>query len=254
MENNKYQRGKIYKIVDNTTNKSYRGSTCEPILARRLAGHVSDYKRYLTGKSSSYITSFSVLKNEYYNIILIENYPCNSKDELFARESYWSKEIDCVNFNKNQGLIAKLGKKVYQDQYRIENKDHEKNYYIENRDHIKNRVRKYVEKNFKNVKEYQDQYRIEHKEKSKEYFKQFYITNKAKLEKIRYEKYICLCGGHYIYSQKSIHYKSNKHQQFFNIKNHSQIMCKIDEILEEVNNFLEHDHFILYIKDEGIDF
>ena len=39
-----YQLGKIYRIVCNTTGLTYYGSTCEPTLARRLSGHVVNYK------------------------------------------------------------------------------------------------------------------------------------------------------------------------------------------------------------------
>ena len=45
-----YQLGKIYKIECNVTGQRYIGSTCEPILARRLAGHITNYKSYLNGK------------------------------------------------------------------------------------------------------------------------------------------------------------------------------------------------------------
>ena len=44
-----------------------------------------------------------------YDIILLEKYPCNSKDELHAREQL----LLCVNKNKNQGLINELGQKEY---------------------------------------------------------------------------------------------------------------------------------------------
>ena len=43
---NKYQNAKIYKIVCNITNKIYIGSTCEPKLSRRLAGHRSQFKLF----------------------------------------------------------------------------------------------------------------------------------------------------------------------------------------------------------------
>ena len=46
MENERYQKSKIYKIVDNTNNNIYIGSTCEPILSRRLAKHVSNYNEF----------------------------------------------------------------------------------------------------------------------------------------------------------------------------------------------------------------
>jgi hypothetical protein len=116
-----YQLGKIYKIECYVTGLIYIGSTCEPILARRLAGHVSNYKCYLNG-NTNYVTSFKVLEYFNYDIILIEDYPCNSKDQLHARERFWTLQLDCVNKNKNQGLIAELGgTSEYKKNYRQEN-------------------------------------------------------------------------------------------------------------------------------------
>ena len=83
-----YQLGKIYKIVDLDSNKCYVGSTCEPILARRLAKHVGDYKQYLKGKGRN-ITSYIILAMDDYDIVLLKTYPCNSKDELHARQRYY---------------------------------------------------------------------------------------------------------------------------------------------------------------------
>ena len=96
METNKYQRGKVYKIVDNTNDNVYIGSTCEPTLARRLAGHVGNYKKYLSGKYH-FVTSFNILENSNYDIILIENVHCNSKDELHKRERHYIESLVCVN-------------------------------------------------------------------------------------------------------------------------------------------------------------
>jgi hypothetical protein len=134
-----YQQGKIYKIECNVTGKVYIGSTCEPILARRLAGHITSYKRYLNGKSH-YVSSFDVLQNGNYDIVLIESYPCNSKDELHARERNHTNNIDCINKIKGQGMKNELGKKGY-DKYNYEkNKDKiiekSKEYYNDNKDII----------------------------------------------------------------------------------------------------------------------
>jgi len=96
-----YQLGKIYKIVDLDSNNCYVGSTCEPTLARRLAKHVSNYKMFLQGKGSN-ISSYIILAMDDFDIVLLENYPCNSKDELYARERYYSQLLPCVNKNKNQ--------------------------------------------------------------------------------------------------------------------------------------------------------
>ena len=123
-----YQTAKIYKIVDNTTDKIYIGSTCEPTLARRLAKHVGNYKSYLN-ETYHYVTSFEILKNGDYYIILIENFPCNTKDELFARERYWTNVLICINKNRNQGLLLELGQKEY-------SKHQNKKYYENNLDKI----------------------------------------------------------------------------------------------------------------------
>ena len=117
-----YQLGKIYKIECNVTGKVYIGSTCEPILARRLAGHVANYKRYLNG-TYHYVSSFDILQNEDYDIVLIESYPCNSKDELHARERHYTNNINCVNKVKAQGMYNELGEKEYKKQYHEKNKD-----------------------------------------------------------------------------------------------------------------------------------
>jgi hypothetical protein len=91
-----YKLAKLYKIVDNTTDNIYIGSTCEPTLARRLAGHVAHYKHYLRGKGN-YITSFEILKNEDYDIILMADVPCERKDQLHHIESHYIKHNVCVN-------------------------------------------------------------------------------------------------------------------------------------------------------------
>ena len=45
-----YSLGKVYKIVDNTNQDVYIGSTCQPTLAQRLSQHKKDYNKYLKDK------------------------------------------------------------------------------------------------------------------------------------------------------------------------------------------------------------
>ena len=99
MSVNKYQNSKIYKIVSDKTDKIYIGSTTEKYLSNRLAGHVTNYKRYKEGKSKNYISSFKLLELESYQIILIEAFPCNSKAELCAREYYYIKQYGNITVN-----------------------------------------------------------------------------------------------------------------------------------------------------------
>ena len=121
-----YNLGKIYKIVDNTNNNVYIGSTCEPTLARRLAKHISNYNCYKNGKYS-YTSSFKIFENGNYNIVLIEDFPCENKNQLFARERYWTENINCININRNQGIVNELGlqeyKKLFNKEYREKNKE-----------------------------------------------------------------------------------------------------------------------------------
>ena len=91
-----YNLGKVYKIVCNTTGLVYIGSTCEPTLARRLMKHRSNYKDYLNGSKNN-ITSFKILENNNYEIILIENCPCETKDELHKQERIHIESNVCVN-------------------------------------------------------------------------------------------------------------------------------------------------------------
>ena len=91
----KYQRGKIYKLVDRTNVNIYIGSTIKT-LNTRLQGHKDAYKRY---KKDEYhfITSFEIIENDDYYIELIELFPCNNRYELETREKYYIKHNICVN-------------------------------------------------------------------------------------------------------------------------------------------------------------
>ena len=93
-----YKNGKIYKIKCNITNKVYIGSTAERLLCQRLRYHVKSYNRYkLNLNTSHYTTSYEILENGNYTITLLEKCPCESKDELHARERYHIERNECVN-------------------------------------------------------------------------------------------------------------------------------------------------------------
>ena len=95
-----YSKGKIYKIVDNTNNNIYIGSTCEPTLAHRLAQHKRDYAKYLRGVGH-FTSSYIIFKNNNYDIVLLEECDVNSKDQLFQRERYYQDLIPNINKLKN---------------------------------------------------------------------------------------------------------------------------------------------------------
>ena len=85
-----YQNGKIYKIT--AGNLTYYGSTTVS-LSRRLAKHRND-KMY---KPNSNMSSFSLLDMPDCKIILVEDYPCDRREQLLAREAYYIENNECVN-------------------------------------------------------------------------------------------------------------------------------------------------------------
>lgn len=128
-----YNNSKIYKIICNTTNCIYVGSTVSK-LNIRLSRHKSDYNRLKNGLTLSYYTSFEILKNNNYEIELIENYPCNSKKELLQREGYYIRKLNCVN-----KVIPNRSRKEREGQisYKIKNKIRKKKWAEKNKDKIK---------------------------------------------------------------------------------------------------------------------
>ena len=95
-----YSNGKIYKIESMYGDDIYIGSTTQTYLSQRMEFHRRDYLNYKNGSKKNKITSF-ILFDKYgvdnCFIILLENYPCKSKDELLSREAYYIKSLKCVN-------------------------------------------------------------------------------------------------------------------------------------------------------------
>jgi hypothetical protein len=149
-----YQRGKIYKITSGDL--TYVGSTTEPTLARRLSQHVTHYNRWKDGKRGK-ITSFEVISLGNYEITLLELCPCNSRDELNARERYWVETLKCVN-----RCIPGRTQKEYKEVHKEFVSNLTKTWQQENQDHLK-------------------QYRQDHRKEHNEYSKSYYYRNREKI-------------------------------------------------------------------------
>ena len=83
-----YNQSKIYKIVNDDLGLTFYGSTCN-LLSSRLYQHK---------KKGSQCKS-SILFGDFQNprIYLVENFNCNSKTELHARERWWVERNECIN-------------------------------------------------------------------------------------------------------------------------------------------------------------
>ena len=185
-----YQQGKIYKIVCNTTNLVYIGSTCEKRLSTRLSHHVAHYKMFLSGKTN-YTSSYETIKNGNYEIILIENYPCNNSDEIRMRERFHIENNVCVNL-KNP-IRTKEDDKVWYIKYYHDNKHKEnfrvKQYYYNNKEKEKLRHYKYHLENKEKEHLSHQRYREDHKLQSKLQNKKYREENKEKIKLYKQKQY-----------------------------------------------------------------
>lgn len=173
----KYQNGKIYAIRSHKTDKIYIGSTYQK-LANRMANHRDHYRRYVN-KNIIDTTSYKILQYDDAYIELIENYPCNSKEELNKREGQHIRKNNCVN-----RIIP--GRAI--QEWRAENKQY-----------LHNMNKKWKEDN---------------KESHTKQRKEYYENNKEQILNKRKEKTECECGGVYTGSHRVRHEKSKRHQLY----------------------------------------
>jgi len=150
-----YSKAKIYKIYSYENDDVYYGSTCET-LSRRMAGHRRHFKMYKNGKYY-YITSFKILELTTAKIELVENYPCNSKEQLLQREGFYIRNNDCIN-----KYIPDRTKKEWVEDNKDKIKEYKKEYYKDNKEQIKEQQ-----------KEYNKEYRESNKDKIKEQKKEY---------------------------------------------------------------------------------
>ena len=96
-------RGKIYMIYSDNGDMVYVGSTCSKYLSYRMATHASSYKCLLNGYKTSDLSSFRLFEKygiDNCKIILLESFPCNSIDELHAREHHYIILKNAINKQK----------------------------------------------------------------------------------------------------------------------------------------------------------
>jgi hypothetical protein len=77
-----------------------------------MKDHRHKYKQYLkTGKMVN--SSSLVLEKGKSKILLVEPWPCTSKDELCMREGKWMLENECVNKHQAGAVAMAGGKQEY---------------------------------------------------------------------------------------------------------------------------------------------
>ena len=82
-----YQNTKIYKIVSASGDRVYIDATAKEYLSQRFQQHKNDYKKWKEGKVRYHLVFEMFEKYDVNNckIMLIESFPCMSKDEKTSR-------------------------------------------------------------------------------------------------------------------------------------------------------------------------
>jgi len=86
-----YKNGKIYKIINDTSDMIYIGSTCDD-LHKRFYAHKKIYKCYIDGNYKKIPCNSKFIFDNDINsskIILLENVCYSSKSELLLKEREW---------------------------------------------------------------------------------------------------------------------------------------------------------------------
>jgi len=112
----------------------------------------------------------------HFKIILIEDYPCNRREQLLMREQFYKTGLD--------------------------------------KDNIKEYIARYRENNKENIKETTKQYYENNKRMLQEKAKGYRKNNKDMAKEQRGEVNICICGKVYTNSNKKRHELSKRHQDF----------------------------------------
>ena len=200
-----YKNGKIYKLWSPEGDMIYIGSTCLS-LARRKAGH-KEVPR----------TSSKILFDTYTDIRieLIEEYPCDNKEQLNRKEGEHIRMLDCVNkyvagrtrkewCEDNKEHLTEKKKEWWEEnkermaqkakEYREENKEHitekKKEYYQENKEHHAEKNKQYYEDNKKHIAEQQKEYYQKNREHLQEKQKEYREKNKEHIaqQKLEYQR------------------------------------------------------------------
>ena len=209
----KYDNGKIYKLVCNETGLVYIGSTIQPLYKRKHQ-HKNHYESYENGKFPHYLSSYEILKHNNYDIILIENFPCTTKEELHSRERYWIENTDCVN-----KCIPTRTQKEYQEVNKEKYIKYHKEYFIKNKEKISENKKKRWYVNKEKLNEKQRQYYQDNKEKCLKMDKQYRDANKDEINRIRREKkYLCECGIELGFYDRHKHFKTKNHLAYLESK------------------------------------
>ena len=190
-----YNNSVIYKICckDINIKEIYVGSTANNLRIRK-GQHKIDCNNINRNNYNSYVYQFIRQNGGFQNfdMVLIEKYSCNDRQELHKRERFY---IELLEASLNSHIPNRGHKERYENN-KEQILEKRKEYYESNKDKLLEQQKEYYEENKEKKKEYYEENKDKFLEQNKEYYelnkekiKQHYESNKDKiLEKQREKK------------------------------------------------------------------
>jgi hypothetical protein len=194
-----YSKCVIYRLCckDLNIKELYIGSTCN--FTRRKCGHKSRCHNENDPKYNCKVYKF-IRDNggwDNWDMILVEEYPCENKPQKIQRERYWYEELK-ADLNKECPGRDK------------------KEWYKTNRDEVLVKCKKYNETRKEEIKKYSKEYYETNKEYLSEKRKEYYETHKEKINEEKKETITCECGSVFRKDAIRAHERTKKHLDFIN--------------------------------------
>ena len=204
-----YKNGKIYCIRNTVDDDIYTGSTTQP-LSKRMVGHRSDMK---SERRRHYILyqKMNELGIENFYIELIEEFPCENKEQLTAKEGEYIRKMATLN-HRIQG-------RTYQE------------WLDDTKEVRKEKSKEYRERIHNTILERKAKYREENRDKIREADKEWRENNKEKVKQRNRIMVNCECGDYITKINLKRHIKSKKHQEVLNnLNNINNVSLQTDNI------------------------
>lgn len=198
-----YNDGKIYELYNLINDDVYVGSTCE-VLSRRKAKHWYQAKN----KPSPVHKAMMEIGLEHWKIRLIEDFPCERKEQLNAREGHWIRERGTLNCR----IAGRTQREYYKDNCEVI-KQRTRDWHAENPERHRATSKAWAEANKEKVAEYKKQWQEENREMIAVKNHERYEAQKEEISARRRERVMCECGQEVGRAYLTRHKKSKTHRR-----------------------------------------
>jgi hypothetical protein len=207
-----FSKTKIYKIVckDVSIPDLYVGHTTN--LIKRRGSHKDACCKEHNKQYNQYKYQF-IRENggwDNFEIVLIEDFPCDNVEEATRRERYW---VENLNASLNKQIPSRT-QVEYTETRKEHFKEYKHQYYLENKERLTEKNKNYHQENKEEIKQKQHELYEKNKEERLEKAKEYRDNNKDTIKLKQGEKIKCECGKEHTRSTKARHLKTQFHMDF----------------------------------------